>query len=111
MLFAECDCRVGLVCNNGGLTAKLMYPEAYRLCHCLAERLSRCIRITPGIFAKPQRLVRETEETKCQAIVRPYMNSRVLRGQIKIRRGFAVVAQADAAFELRMGRGKFPLCK
>src|SRR5262245_54552724 len=37
MLFAECDCRVSLACDNGSLTAKLMHPEAYRSCHCLAE--------------------------------------------------------------------------
>ena len=39
------------------------------------------------------------------------MNSRVLRGHLEIRRGLAVLAQADAAFQLRVGSSKFPLCK
>ena len=69
ILFAERDCRVGLAYDDGRLAAELMYPEAYCLRHCLAERMSRCIRITPGVRAKLQRLIREAEETKRQTVV------------------------------------------
>jgi hypothetical protein len=69
MLFAECDCRVSLVCDNGSLAAKLMHPEAYRSCHCLAERMLRCIRITPGLRANPQRLIGIAEQPQDHAVV------------------------------------------
>src|SRR5438132_1117610 len=69
MLFAECDCRVSLACNNGSLTAKLMHPEAYRSCHCLAKRMLRCICITAGLSANPQRLIGIAEKPECHAVV------------------------------------------
>ena len=62
MLLAECDCRVHLACDNYSLTAKLTHPEAYRSFHCLAVWMLRCIRITAGLRANPQRLVRIAEE-------------------------------------------------
>src|SRR5262245_49339062 len=79
MLFAECDRRVGLACDGRSFAAELMYPEAYCSRHCLAERMSRCIRITARVCTKPQRLIREPEETKCQPVVQSYVNARVLR--------------------------------
>src|SRR2546430_14126507 len=78
MLFAECDCRVSLACDNGSLTAKLMHPKAYRSCHCLAERMLGCIRITAGLRAKPPRLVREAEQPKDHAGRPPFKNSPAL---------------------------------
>ena len=64
MLFAECNCSVGLICNSGGLAAQLVYAETYRFRHCLAERMSRCIRITAGVRAKSQCLIRKAQENK-----------------------------------------------
>jgi hypothetical protein len=69
MLFAQCDCRVSLARDNGSLTAKLMHPEAYRSCRCLAERMLRCICVTPGLSANPQRLIGIAEQPQDQAIV------------------------------------------
>jgi hypothetical protein len=109
MLFTECDCRVGLVGDNGSLTAKLMQPKRYRSRHCLAERMSRSIRITAGPHANPQRPIGKAEQPQHHAVVQPCMNPRVLRREVKIRRGLAVLTQADAALELRVGRGKFPV--
>src|SRR5262249_60203929 len=69
MLFAECDCRVSLACNNGSLTAKLMHPQAYGSCHCLAERMLGCVRITAGLRANPQRLIGIAEQPQDYAVV------------------------------------------
>src|SRR6516164_10753516 len=79
MLFAECDCRVSLVCDNGSLAAKLMHSEAYRSCHCLAERMLKCTCIAAGLGANPQRLIGIAEQPQYDAVVQPDMNPRVLR--------------------------------
>src|SRR6516162_2407724 len=84
MLFAKCDCRVGMVCDNGRLAAKLMHSEAYRSRHCLAERMLRCICITAGLSADPRRLIGVANQPKYHAVVYPYMNSRVLCRQVQI---------------------------
>src|SRR5262249_60059575 len=83
MLFAEADCRIRLACDNRSLTAKLMHPEVYRSCHCLAERMSRCICITAGPRANPQRPIGVAEQPKGPGLVLPYIESRGLRWQGK----------------------------
>src|SRR4029077_8696604 len=102
MLFAECDGRVSLACNGGSLAAKLMHAKAYRSCHCLAERMLRCVSTTASLRTDPQRLIWKAEEPKWHGVVSSYMDSRVLRRQVKIRRSLAVLTQANAAFQLRV---------
>src|SRR5215475_12599002 len=69
MLFAERDCRVSPACDNHGLTAQLMHPEAYRSCQCFAERMLRCLCITASVGANPQRLIGIAEQPQYYAIV------------------------------------------
>src|SRR4029077_20752304 len=98
MLFAECDGRVSLACNGGSLAAKLMHAKAYRSCNCLAEGMLRCVCIPASLRTNPQRLIWKAEKPKRHGVVRSYMDSRVLRREVKIRRSLAVLTQADAAF-------------
>src|SRR6476619_4791731 len=111
MLFAKCDGSVSFTCNNCSIAAKLMHAKTYRSCNCLTERMLRCICVSTSLRAKPQRLIGIAEDPKCHAVVRPYMNSRILRRQLKIYCGLAVLAEVSAPLHLGVGSGKFPLCK
>src|SRR5262249_19761499 len=111
MFFTERDCGISLACDSRSVPTKLVHPEDDRSCHCFAERMLRCISITASLSANPQGLLGIAEEPQCHAVVQPYMNSRVLCREVKIRRSLAVFTHANAAFQRRVRSGKFSVCK